>query len=213
MKNNMNLQQKSITVVAGILFIILAINTAVLTFIASNKYEAAILSKTTAIGEGMQRELAKVLTLGVPVESLEGVSDKLKDLVARDKAIGYSMIMDTTGKILHHSDSAMIGKELRDSAAKSSATSDKQLIQTVDAFYDLSFPLVSAENKVVGALRVGVYLKAIKTQLYQLLLWALGISLLCFLLSLPSCTYPSGNSSPARYSRWRRLQTGWHPGI
>lgn len=184
MKNNMNLQQKSITVVAGILFIILAINTAVLTFIASNKYEAAILSKTTAIGEGMQRELAKVLTLGVPVESLEGVSDKLKDLVARDKAIGYSMIMDTTGKILHHSDSAMIGKELRDSAARSSATSDKQLIQTVDAFYDLSFPLVSAENKVVGALRVGVYLKAIKTQLYQLLLWALGISLLCFLLSL-----------------------------
>ncbi len=180
----MNLQQKSITVVAGILFIILAINTAVLTFIASNKYEAAILSKTTAIGEGMQRELAKVLTLGVPVESLEGVSDKLKDLVARDKAIGYSMIMDTTGKILHHSDSAMIGKELRDSAARSSATSDKQLIQTVDAFYDLSFPLVSAENKVVGALRVGVYLKAIKTQLYQLLLWALGISLLCFLLSL-----------------------------
>lgn len=184
MKNTMNLQQKSISVVAGILFIILAINTAVLTYIASDKYETAILSKTTAIGEGMQRELAKVLTLGVPVESLEGVSDKLKDLVARDKAIGYAMIIDTTGKVLHHNDADMVGKELKDKAAKNSATAAKQLVQTVDAFYDLSFPLMSAENKVVGALRVGVYLKTIKTQIYELLLWAFGISLFCFLLSL-----------------------------
>lgn len=184
MKNNMNLQQKSISVVAGILFIILAINTAVLTYIASDKYETAILSKTTAIGEGMQRELAKVLTLGVPVESLEGVSDKLKDLVARDKAIGYAMIIDTTAKVLHHNDANMVGKELKDKAARNSATAAKELVQTVDAFYDLSFPLMSAENKVVGALRVGVYLKTIKTQIYQLLLWAFGISLFCFLLSL-----------------------------
>lgn len=180
----MNLQQKSITVVAGILFIILAINTAVLTYIASEKYEAALLSQTTAIGEGMLGELAKVLTLGVPVESLEGVSDKLKDLVARDKALGYAMIIDTTGKVLHHNDAGMIGKELKDGATKNSATAGKRLIQTVDAFYDLSFPLMSADNKMVGALRVGVYLKTIKTQIYQLLLWAFGISFFCFLLSL-----------------------------
>ncbi|MGC2063038.1 MAG: methyl-accepting chemotaxis protein [Thermodesulfovibrionales bacterium] len=184
MTNNMNLQQKSLAIVAGILFIILAINTAVLTYIASDKYESAILSKTRAIGEGMQRELAKVLSLGIPVESLEGVSDKLKDLVAGDQAIGYAMIMDTTGKVLHHNDPGMVGKELRDTVAKSSATADKQLIQTLDAFYDLSFPLLSSENKVVGALRVGVYLKAIKTQIYELLLWAFGISSFCFLLSL-----------------------------
>lgn len=184
MNGNMNLQQKSLTIVAGILFIILAINTAVLTYIASDKYETAILSKTSAIGEGMQRELAKVLTLGVPVESLEGVSEKLKDLVGRDKAIAYALITDTTGKVLHHNDTGQVGKELKDSATRSSSTSDKQLIQTVDAFYDLSFPLLSAENKVVGVLRVGVYLRAIKTQIYQLLLWAFGISSFCFLLSL-----------------------------
>ncbi|MHB8881589.1 MAG: methyl-accepting chemotaxis protein [Thermodesulfovibrionales bacterium] len=184
MKKSMTLQQKSIAIVAGILFIILVINTAVLTYIASHKYEGAILSKSTAIGDGMQRELAKVLSLGVPIESMDGVNEKMKDLTARDKAIGYAMVTDTTGRVLYHSEPNSTDKELKDSATKKIAASDKPLVQTVGSFYDLSFPLLNAENKVIGALRVGVHLTAIKSQLYTLLLWAVGISSLCFLLSL-----------------------------
>ncbi|TAN38054.1 MAG: HAMP domain-containing protein [Nitrospirae bacterium] len=184
MKTSMTLQQKSIAIVAGILFIILAINTAVLTYIASHKYEGAILSKTTAIGDGMQRELAKVLSLGVPIESMDGVNEKMKDLITRDKAIGYAMVVDITGRVLYHQDPNSTGKELKDPATKNIVASDKPLVQTVGSFYDLSFPLLNAENKVIGALRVGVHLAAIKSQLYTLLLWAVGISSLCFLLSL-----------------------------
>ncbi|MDA8084940.1 MAG: methyl-accepting chemotaxis protein, partial [Nitrospiraceae bacterium] len=180
----MNLQKKALSIVAGILFIILAINTAVLTYISSSKYETAILSKTSAIGESMQGELTKVLALGIPIDSLEGVSEKMKELVSRNKAIGYAMVIDTTGKTLYHNEPEKVGKELRDKATMNAATADKELVQTLDSFYDLSFPLLNAENKVVGALRVGVHMKAIKTQLYQLLLWSLAVSTLCFLLSL-----------------------------
>jgi len=184
MKRDLNLQQKSISVVAGILFIILAINTAVLTYVASRKYENAILSKTTSIGENMKRELAKVLALGVPVESLEGVSEKMKALADQDKEIGYAMITDVQGKVLHHSSAQMVGRELRDKASTNAAAADKNLLQTVDSYYDLAFPLMSAENKKVGHLRIGVHLAAIKTQVYVLLLWAVGISAFCFLLSI-----------------------------
>ena len=150
MKKNMNLRQKFILIVAGILFIILAINTTVLMYIASNKYKSAILYKATAIGEGMQSELGKILTLGVPIESLNGVNEKMKELITRDKAIGYSMVTDTTGKILCHNEPESAGKELRDRETQNSMASDKPPVQTSGDFYDLSFPLLNAENKVAG---------------------------------------------------------------
>jgi len=180
----MNLQKKAILIVAGILFFIIGINTAVLTIVAFNKYKLAILSKTTAIGESMQRELSKVLNLGVPLESFEGLNEKLAELTLRDNAMGYAMVVNTTGNILFHNDKNSIGNELKDKASLEAVSSDKMLIQKTDSFYDLSFPLLNAEDKRVGTLRIGLKLKVINTQLYELLSWALKISLLCFLLSL-----------------------------
>ncbi len=180
----MNLQKKAVFIVAGILFFIISINTAVLTLIASDKYRNAILSKTSAIGEGLQKDLSKVLGLGVAIESLDGINEKLRDVTARDNAIGYAMITDAGGKVLFHSDPSVAGTVLKDAASLKAAASDRPLIQTVDSFYDLSFPLLNADGKVSGALRIGVRTEAIHAQLYQLLFWALGVSLLCFLLSL-----------------------------
>jgi len=180
----MNLQKKATTVVAAVLFIILGINTTVLTYIASSKYKQAILAKTQAVGEGMQRELAKVLSLGVPIDSLEGVSGKLKDLITNDKAIAYAMITDTKGRILFHNEESKVGKDLKDAASLNAVSQKQELVQTIDSFYDLSFPLLNADDKIVGALRLGVKMETINAQLYELLLWALGISGFCFLLSL-----------------------------
>jgi methyl-accepting chemotaxis protein len=184
MKSGMNLQKKAIFIVAIILFFTIGINTAVLTFITYNKYKDAILSKTSAVGEGMQRDLGKVLSLGVAVESLEGVNEKLTELVTRDKAIGYALVTDSTGKVLFHSDRSGVGKELKDQASLNAVSSSRPIIQTVGSFYDLSFPLFNAEGKTTAVLRMAVQRRAINSQLYQLLFWALGISVLCFFLSL-----------------------------
>jgi methyl-accepting chemotaxis protein len=184
MKLNMNLQKRSVTMVAGILFFVIVINTSVLTFISYDKYKQAILSKSASIGETMQRDLQKVLLLGISVESLEGVNEKLKDLISANKTISYAMVMDVKGKVLFHNEQGKVGEELKDKASQEAVSSNKALVQTADSVYDLSFPLVNAEDKIVGALRIGVESKVINAQLYELLLWALGISTLCFFLSL-----------------------------
>ena len=80
MKLELNLQKKAVLMLAGILFFTIAINAVVLTLVATEKYKNAIFSKTEAVGEGMQRDLGKVLGLGVPIESMEGVSEKMKEL-------------------------------------------------------------------------------------------------------------------------------------
>ncbi len=180
----MNLQKKALSIVAGILFGIFTINIGVLVPTSYSRYKEAILAKTTAVGEGTQKELAKVLSLGVPIDSLEGVGDKLREVMARDEAAGYAMVMDPAGKILFHSDDRMKGKELNDAVARNALASDKVLVQRTDSFYDLSFPLLNAEGKKAGVLRIGVLSKAINAQLYTLILWSLAVSSLCFLLSL-----------------------------
>jgi methyl-accepting chemotaxis protein len=64
------------------------------------------------------------------------------------------------------------------------ASSLVPLIQAVDSYYDLSFPLMNSAGNVLGAVRIGVELKAINSQVYELLVWALAISSLCFVLSI-----------------------------
>jgi two-component system NtrC family sensor kinase len=184
MKSGMNLQRKAIFIVAGILLFILSSNTFVLTYIATKRYERAILAEATAKGEGMQREFNKVLNLGVTLKSFEGVNERLKEFFSREETVGYAMVMDLTGKILFHNEQSTIGKELKDKASLKAVSSDKILVQIVGSFYDLSFPLLDAEGKMVGAFRVGVYSEVIKSQVYELMFWALGISAICFLLSL-----------------------------
>jgi methyl-accepting chemotaxis protein len=183
-KAGMNLQKKSTLIVAVILFFIIAINTTVLTYVASKKYRVAILSKTTAVGESLQKELTKVLDLGVPIESLEGVNEKLSELVSRDKSIGYAMVVNADSRILFDNDSGKVGKELKDDASVKAVSSSTILIQPVDSYYDLSFPLLDAVGKIQGVVRIGVMMQAINTQIYVLLLWALGISSLCFVLAI-----------------------------
>lgn len=141
MRLKLNLQTKSILTIALVFFFALSINTAVLTYVTSNKYKDAIQAKTAAIGEGLQQEIVAALNLNIPLELIEGLNDNLQKLVSSDQDIAYSMITDTNAKVLFHSDASLAGKELKDTVALNAASSDKMLIQNYGLFYDLSLPL------------------------------------------------------------------------
>lgn len=181
---NKSLQKKAVLMVAGILLVAFCLNTAVLTYIATLKYRTAILSKSEAIGDGLHREIAKVLNLGVPVDSLEGMNEKMRDTVQRNPSLGYMRIMNERGKILFHSDEKEVGTSLPEGLVKVAAESRKGDISERDAFYEIAFPLLNAENKAVGVMHIGVKMKDIRAQIYVLLIWAFGLALFCFLASL-----------------------------
>ncbi|MGD0886105.1 MAG: methyl-accepting chemotaxis protein [Thermodesulfovibrionales bacterium] len=180
----MNLQKKVLFGITGILFFMIAANTAVLTFVSTSKYKGAILAKTTSEGEALQKELTKVLSLGVSLDTIEGMNDKLDELMARDNAIGYAEIIDSSGKILFHDKQNKDGLSLGSDILAHAASADKMLSQSTSSFYHLSFPLTSAEGKRIAALFIGLKSEAVNAQLYTLLGWALGISAVTFLLSI-----------------------------
>jgi methyl-accepting chemotaxis protein len=177
----MNLKTRSLCIIALILFLALSINTAVLTYIAYEHYKKALLSKATSEGEALSREIGKASALGIPTESMVGLHEKLKSLTT-DKTINYAMILDTDGKILLHSSDEHIGKVFNDNATLKALASKGIVTQRWGIFYDISLPLIDAEKKHVGIVRVGVSSTVIKKELYHLLFWTLTLSFIGFLL-------------------------------
>ncbi|MBI4684035.1 MAG: HAMP domain-containing protein [Nitrospirae bacterium] len=184
MKLKLNLQSRFILMIALVLFIALSISTVVLIFVTADKYRNVIYSKTAAMGEVILHDIGKALNLGIPVEYIEGVNEKLQALMSKDKDIAYSMVTDTKGKVLFHSDTSLVGKELTDKPSLNAASTDKLLVQRHDFFYDLSLPLNNAEGKQVAFLRIGLRYSAVNAQVYSLIIGALGMSLSSFLVSL-----------------------------
>lgn len=165
-----------------VLILALGLNTAVLTYFAADKFREAIHSKTGTIAEGIQRDLGKALNLGVPLEYIDGMNEKLLDVVKRYNDLSYSMIIDPKGKVLFHSDSSLAGKELKDKVTQNIISSDKLLIQHYDKFYDLSLPLNDAEGKIVGLVRLGIKESSVNEKVYKLVSLALVIFVISFLL-------------------------------
>jgi len=89
-----------------------------------------MLAKSAAIGELMQKDLNKAVALGIPIEAFEGVNEKLVELVSRDKAMEYAMVMDLKGKVLFHNQPAQAGKEMKDNETSMVISSSQSLVQT-----------------------------------------------------------------------------------
>jgi methyl-accepting chemotaxis protein len=179
----MGIHKKALVLVTGVLFLVIGINTAVLTSISYVRYKEAILSKAASIGEGMQGELQKILNLGVSLDSFEGTNEKLIDIVERDGSIDYAMVVDTKGEVYFHNEIGDVGSILTDDVTLNVLSANATLVQSSDSHYDISLPLLDAEDEIAGFLRIGIRLKAINDQLYALLFWAIVISVISFLLS------------------------------
>ncbi len=180
----MTLQKKAMLIMVAILLIAIGVNTAVLTATASKKFSAAILSKSSLVGMNTVKEIQSVLALGVSLDSFSDLSEAFKTLVSLDESIGYAMVLNTKGTVLFHSDDTMRGRQLTDETSLKAAKSPAKLMQTIDGFYDLSFPLMDAEDFMVGVFRLGVHTKTIRDQLYKLLFSALAIAVGSFIVAL-----------------------------
>ncbi|MCG2722588.1 MAG: methyl-accepting chemotaxis protein [Thermodesulfovibrionales bacterium] len=177
----LNLQTRSVLLIAWILFFAISLNTAILTYIAHNRYKQTILSKVGSAGEAMKEEIAKVLSLGLSLENIEGLNEKMKRAVL-DSTVDYAMILNMKGRILFHSDEGDVGKVFKDAATLNALSAGGNLVQKWGDFYDIVSPLQDAEGKNVGILRIGVESGVIQKELYTLIFWAAILSALSFLL-------------------------------
>jgi len=144
--------------------------------------------KATSGGESLSREIGKEGALGITTEGIEGLHDKIRNLIM-SKTVDYAMIIDTEGKILLHSNEELIGKVFKDAVTSKALSSKGMVQQRWGTFYDTSVPIIDAEGKKLGIVRVGVSASVMKKELYDLVFWTITLSFIVFIVFLAVIYY------------------------
>ena len=199
-----NLKLKAVAATAGILLLVLGFNTAVNIYSAAGKYREALISRATALAEGVKKDINKAVGFGLPLNALEGMGDKMRGLVEGDKDLSRAIIMDADGKALYASDPKLENSVLTDDASRNALGADGPLVHsysdTAGEHFEKVIPLMSAEGKKIGVIRIALRAEVVDEQVRSLLLWSLMVGLISFVIAtaLVSIVVDRGISGPIR---------------
>jgi methyl-accepting chemotaxis protein len=185
--SKMNLKARAVAATTGILLLVLSFNTLVNIYVATSKYREALIGRTAAKADGLQKDILKAIGFGLPLNALEGMGDKLRTLADEDKDISRAMIMDLDGRVLYASDKSLENTVLTDDASKAALAAKAPFLQSyVDSaggHYEKVIPLVSIDNKPLGVFRIALKQSAVSQQTRSLLLWSLVVAFLSFVIA------------------------------
>jgi len=183
-----SLRMRVLVIVTLVLLGVISASTAALTYGFTSLYTKALLGKSFAIGDSFRGGLQDSLSLGLPLESLSGVSERCVQLTKKNPNIGYCMVVDSTGKILFADNAAHIGKVYSDPVSVAAAKALKEVRDQAPVFtygqkkyYDTVIPLKDPEGKHVGAIRLGLSYDEVSNA-KQLLIFRSTLIALCSLI-------------------------------
>jgi len=180
----MDLKTRAVLATAGIILLALGVNTFTNISVSTSKYREALIARTTAMAEGVRKDISKAVGFGLPLEGIDGVSDKLRALVEEDKDLSRALVMNMDGRVLYASDKELETKVLDDPASKAALQTQRPLVQSyTDAsggHYEKVIPLAGFDGKQAGIFRIAIKESAVKGQMRSLLLWSLLVALISF---------------------------------
>ena len=146
----MNLRTRAVVATGGILLLALVLNTALSMYTTAGKYREAVMGRTTALAEGIKKDIDKVLGFGLSLDGLEGMSENLDALKQIDRDIALVSILDRDGKVLYATDRGLEKTRPTDGATKKALGAEEPLVQEyTTAGQDLIekvFPLAEADG-------------------------------------------------------------------
>ena len=122
---------------------------------------------------------------GILTENLFGSLDPLIEGYISDKDIEYIIVMDRMGKVIAHNNPKEVGKIYKDELTRKALTSKEPFVTSFETIIDIgSYVLKPAESvlgeaaeleledeaQVIGAVRLGITTKILKTELNKILL-------------------------------------------
>ncbi len=182
---SLNLKKRAVLITAGILLLMMMVNTTVNIYTATGRYRDALIARTTALAEGVRKDINKALGFGLPLNALEGMGDKLRGLTEEDADLSGAQVMDAEGRVLYASDRTIENSVLSDRASKAALAATAPLVQfykdSTGGHYEKVIPLVSADGKKLGVFRIALKESALNRQVQSLLLWSIIVGVLSFL--------------------------------
>ena len=156
----MKLNRKILLVTIGVLFVSLLAGSVANILDFRKNYTEALIAGSYGVGQSLNSVVTELLDLGLPLDSLSGMDKKMQQLVQNNLHISYAGIGDVGGKLLYHSDGALVGRVFSDAVTKASIAATQPLTQTYRRFdgyeyYDVALPIFDSRKTHVGAIRLG----------------------------------------------------------
>ncbi len=182
--SKMNLKTRAVLGTAAILLLVLVFNTFVNIQAATSRYREALIGRTAAVADTVLKDITKAMGFGLPLNSLEGMGDKLRALTDDDKNISMAMIMDMNGRVLYASDRSVENTVLSNQASRTALAARAPIVHSYSdeagGHYEKAVPLMSLDNKQLGVFRIALKESAITSQTRSLLLWSLMVAFISF---------------------------------
>ncbi|ABK45491.1 PAS/PAC sensor hybrid histidine kinase [Magnetococcus marinus MC-1] len=168
----MRLNHKILLLTIAILALLLSGSTALNVASFRSTYTDALLRGSFGIGHGINDILNEMLSLGLPLNSLDGMDTKLSNIVKQTPHITYAAITDLQGMVLFHSDAQLIGRHFKDEAAIKSTNTREPIWQIYNRFdgkryYDVALPIFDQTKQHIGVIRLGFNSKEVDDRVWH----------------------------------------------
>lgn len=182
--HGMNLRTQAVFATGGILLVALVLNTLLGMYSTAGKYREAVMGRTTALAEGIKKDIDKIIGFGLTLDSLEGMAERLDALQDSEPDISRVMIQDTAGKVLYTTDRSLERSVLSDQETRRALSADESLVQEykVDGKDQIEkvIPLFGPNGRKIGVFRIAVRAAAVNRPLRDLLVQSLIVAALSF---------------------------------
>jgi len=177
---SLKLQKKSVLILAVILFLAIGLNTAVLTYVASDKFRQTTFASGYTLCDNVKKEIMKGLELGLTLDYMDSIEDKLRTIISENQNFGYGMVVDAAGKVLFHTDQSKRGAQYE--AKVKELSSKKHHMRSSAKAYELMSVLTDSKGAAAGLIVLGLKKEVVSGSTYSLLVWALGVSAVSLIL-------------------------------
>ncbi len=196
--SGMNLKTRALLATGSILLVVLGVNTSINIYYSTSKYREALVGRTAALAEGIKKDIDKALGFGLTLNSLQGMSEQLRELTEREKDIAYAMVMDIDGRVLYAGNPAAENTLRDDAPTKRALGAAEPLVQSFSdaggSYHEQVIPLVNPENKPVGAFRIALRASAVNRQMRSLLVLSLIVGIVSFIAATVFVSLVMGRS-------------------
>ena len=139
-------------------------------------YRDGILHRAHTFATALKSQVEAVILLGLPLDEIDGISERCQEIVNNDHQISYCLVEDSSGIILYHNHEHPQTTEVTYVGNLSPEVSILES-KTMGKIYDHASLLYDYDDKVVGRVRIGFQDKILN----QLVLDHLGSTVLVLL--------------------------------
>jgi methyl-accepting chemotaxis protein len=187
-KFRLRLRDKIILITIGLLFLAMAVATALSVVGFRKDYLEVVVSRSEILGRNLRSDIEEFMNIGLEVNQLEGMNEILRRVVAENENVAYIGIMDLQGRVLYYDGKVLLqGESTSDPVSERAAAAQSPLTQYYSRpdgnYYDTAVPIFDPEGQHVAAIRLGFPADVVNRKMAGLVVNAVIVMAISFLVA------------------------------